>query len=105
MDVLAEIARYMPVDEFVRVQNRLAELRHDEELKLKALAELQQYYVNARSDADRDKVKAAVAEIRELSKKTRQEIHTLNAELSNYMPLDVARDLYNKWMERQPRSH
>lgn len=96
MDVRAEIATYMPVDEFLRIQDRLAELRHEEEQKLKALAELQQYYVDARSDGDRDKVKAAVAEIRELSKTTRQEIRALNAELSKHMPLDVARSLYDR---------
>lgn len=69
--------------ETLRIRARLAELRNEEEQKLKALAELQQYYVEARSDEEREKVRQAVAEIRELSKKARQEIRELNAQLQS----------------------
>ena len=68
--------------EVSRIRARLAELRGEEEQKLKALAQLQQYYVDARSDEEREQVRQAVAEIREISKKARQEIRELNTQLA-----------------------
>ena len=68
--------------EVSRIRARLAELRREEEQKLKALAELQQFYLEARSDEEREKVRLAVAEIRELSRKSRQEIRDLNQKLA-----------------------
>lgn len=89
-----EIAAFMPYDAFLRVHQRLAELRSGEEQKLRLLAELQKSYISADSDTDRDKVKEVVGKIRELSRAAREEIRSLNREILNYMPIEKARALY-----------
>ena len=71
----------MKDDDFVRIQQRLAELRKEEEAKLVALSELQKAYLSANSDAQRDAVKETVGKIRELSKIHRQEIRELKQKL------------------------
>ena len=87
----------MPLEEFLKIQERLAFLRNEEELKLKALADLQQIYVSATSDQDREMVKQAVGQIREISKKTREEIRSLNSLIYQRMSLEEAKDLYEKY--------
>ncbi len=96
-----EIAALMPYDKFVRVHQRLAELRSGEEQKLKLLAELQKSYVSADSDLEREKVKEVVGKIRELSKTAREEIRSLNREILNYMPVEKARELYQELLQAQ----
>ena len=94
-----EIAAYMDCDEFVRSQARLAELKKEEEAKLRALAELQQAYVTANSDAERDHVKQMVGRIREISKLARGEIRELKQQILAHMTLEVANDLYERWLK------
>jgi hypothetical protein len=94
----AEICARMPLQEFLKIQERLAFLRNEEELKLKALAELQQVYLAATSDERREMVKQAVGQIREISKKTREEIRALNSAIFQKMPLDEAKQLYEKYL-------
>ena len=89
----------MPLEEFVRIHERLAFLRHEEEMKLKALAELQQVYVSANTDQQRDLVKNAVAQIREISRKSREEIRSLNSRVFERMPLQEAKELYEKYLQ------
>jgi len=89
----------MSLEEFIRIHERLAFLRNEEELKLKALAELQKVYASANSDQQRDLVKDAVAQIRELSRKTREEIRALNSVVYQRMPLQEAKDLYEKYLQ------
>ncbi len=91
-----EIEQYMPYDEFAVIQQRLSELRMEEEAKLAALAELQKAYLSANSDAQREAVKETVGKIRELSKIHRQEIRELNQRLLKHMTLEQAKDLYEK---------
>ena len=98
-EVGAEIATRIPLEEFLRIQERLAVLRKEEELKLKALAELQQVYVAANTDQQRDLVKDTVAQIREISRKTREDIRALNSELFKRMPLQEAKELYENYLQ------
>ena len=91
-----EIAAYMDCDLFVRSQARLAELKKEEEAKLQALAELQQAYVSANSDAERDHVKQMVGRIREMSKLARAEMRDLKQEILAHMPYEKANDLYER---------
>ena len=92
-----EISTRMAVDEFLKIQERLAFLRNEEQLKLTALAELQQIYVAAGSDQEREMVKNAVGQIREVSRKTREEIRALNSIIHQHMPLDEAKELYERY--------
>ena len=101
LQIQKEISRYIPMDKFLRLQERLTELRKEEEEKLKALAELQKAYLAANSDSDREVVKMTVRKIRELSKLTRTEIRSLTQELSNHMPLSLAHDFYQRLLEAQ----
>jgi regulator of sirC expression with transglutaminase-like and TPR domain len=94
-----EISSKMPLDEFLKIQERLAFLRKEEDLKLKALAELQQIYVAAASDQEREMVKQAVGQIREISKKTREEIRAFNTMIHQHMTLEEAKELYEKYLK------
>src|SRR5262245_8390467 len=96
-DVTAEIAKRMPVEDFVRIQKRLEELRKEEEEKLKALADLQKYYLAAGTDSEREAVKNAVGKIREISKMARQEIRSLNNELVKHMSLQEAKSFWDNY--------
>jgi DNA-directed RNA polymerase subunit F len=89
-EIKAEIGRYLPYDEFVRIEKRLSEIKKEEEAQLKALAELAVAYQAAQSDLQREAVKTMVGKIREISKQFRSEMRTLKIELSNKMPLDAA---------------
>lgn len=94
-----EISKAMPLEEFLQIQRRLRELHHEENVKLQALAELQQVYLGANTDAERDMVKQAVSSIREMSKITRAEIRRLNNQISEHMPLEQAHDLFTRYEE------
>jgi hypothetical protein len=94
-----EISKVMPLEEFLQIQRRLRELHHEENVKLQALAELQQVYLSANSDAERDMVKQAVAQIRELSKATRTQIRELNSKIAQHMSLEQAYDLFSRYEE------
>jgi len=94
-----EISKMMPLEEFLRIQRRLRELHHEENVKLQALAELQQVYLSANSDAEQDMVKQAVAQIRELSRTTRTEIRELNSKIAEYMSLEQAYDFFSRYEE------
>jgi regulator of sirC expression with transglutaminase-like and TPR domain len=98
-EIETQIADRMSLDEFLRIQERLVFLRGEEEMKLKALAELQQVYVSASTDQQRDLVKEAVAQIREISRKTREEIRALNSVIYERMPLEEAKQLYEKYLQ------
>jgi hypothetical protein len=96
--IVARITERMKLDEFLRIQERLAYLRKEEEDKLKALAELQAVYVSANSDEQREMVKQTVGQIRELSRKTREEIRSLNSTIHQHMELSEARELYEQYL-------
>jgi hypothetical protein len=96
-EIEQEIGDLMPLDEFLQIQRRLKDLRFEEDAKLRALAELQQVYLSANTDQERELVKEAVARIRELSRTTRQEIRELNNRLVQYMSLEQARDLFDRY--------
>ena len=66
-------------------------------MKLNALAELQKAYLSANTDEQRDMVKDAVAQIREISRKTREEIRALNSKIYERMPLAEAKELYEQY--------
>src|SRR5438477_10474700 len=95
-EIREEIARYIDFDKFIRIENRLQELRAEEDSKLAALAELQKRYVAANSDFEREAVKQTVGKIRDLSKIHRQEIRALHSELEKYLPVKLAEELYIK---------
>jgi len=97
--IVEEISKYMPYEEFVRIQERLAELRREEEKKLQALAELQKTYVSANTDSERDYVKQMVGKIRDLSKAERQEIRLLNQEIAKHMTLEQANDFFQRLLQ------
>jgi CHASE3 domain sensor protein len=92
-----EISQYMPLGLFLRIHKRLAELRSEEELKLKALSELQPAYNSASSDQQRDLIHEAVAQLRELSRAHRKELRELQTELQKYITVDKGRQLYAQW--------
>ncbi len=96
-DIRDEIQKYMDFEEFIRIQGRLKFLRGEEEAKLRALAELQQAFLAANTDLEREKVSYAVANIRELSRKTREEIRSLNSEIIKHMSLELAKSLCEKF--------
>jgi hypothetical protein len=96
-EIEQEIGELMPLDEFLQIQRRLKDLRFEEDAKLRALAELQQVYLSAYTDQERDLVKEAVGKIRELSRSTRQEIRELNNRIVQYMSLEQARDLFERY--------
>lgn len=98
-EIEAEITRRMPLDEFLRIHERLAYLRMEEENKLKALAELQKSYLAANTEQQQEIVKVTVGQIRELSRKTREEIRSLNSIVFQHMPLQLAKELYEKYVE------
>ena len=98
-EIEEEISKVMPLEEFLQIQRRLRELHHEENVKLQALAELQQVYLSANTDAERDMVKQAVAQIRELSKATRAQIRELNAKIAEHMSLERAYDLFSRYEE------
>jgi hypothetical protein len=98
-EVEAEITKYMPLDEFLQIQERLAYLRKEEENKLIALAELQKTFLAANSEQQQEMVKNMVGQIRELSRKTREEIRSLNSIVYQHMPLQSAKELYEKYLE------
>ena len=100
-EIEAEITKRMPLEDFLRIQERLTFLRKEEEEKLKALAELQQIYLAANSDQQRDTVKLAVAEIRELSRKTREELRSLNTLLHQNFDLSRAKELYKMYLDQK----
>ncbi|MCI0413560.1 hypothetical protein L0222_12275 [bacterium] len=95
----AEIDKHMPLDEFLRIHERLAYLRKEEEDKLGALAELQKAYLAANTEQQQEMVKNAVGQIRELSRKTREEIRSLNSIVFQRMPLQLARELYQSYLD------
>ena len=96
-EIVVQITDRMPLDEFLQIQQRLAFLRREEEEKLKALAELQAVYVSATSDQQRNMVTDMVAQIRELSRKTREEIRSLNTRIHQHMDLAKAKELYGQY--------
>ncbi|MCI0442438.1 hypothetical protein L0152_04365, partial [bacterium] len=89
-EIEKEISKVMPLDEFLQIQRRLRELHREENVKLQALGELQQVFLSANTDAERDMVKQAVAQIRELSKATRAQIRELNSKIAQHMSLEQA---------------
>ncbi len=91
-----ELEQYIPYEKFIQIQQRLSELRREEEAKLMALAELQKAYLAANSDSQRDAVKETVGKIRELSKIHRQEIRELNQQLLQHMTLEQAKTFSEK---------
>jgi hypothetical protein len=91
-----QIASYIDCDTFIRIQERLAELRKEEEAKLNALADLQKAYNSASSDAERENVKQIVGKIREISRTARVEIRELKQQILAHMPLERATELYNQ---------
>ncbi len=98
-EVEAAITKHMSLDEFLRIHERLAYLRAEEENKLKALAELQKTYLAANTERQQEMVKNTVGQIRELSRKTREEIRALNSIVFQHMPLPLAKELYEKYVE------
>ena len=96
-EIEQEIGELMPLEDFLQIQRRLQELRFEEDAKLRALAELQQVYLSANTDQERDLVKEAVAQIRELSRATRLEIRELNNRLIQFMTLEQARELFERY--------
>jgi len=96
-EIEEEIAKSMSLEEFLQIQHRLRDLHHEENAKLQALAELQQVYLSANTDAERDMVKQTVGQIRELSRLTRAEIRKLNSRIVEHMPLEQARDLFSRY--------
>jgi hypothetical protein len=94
-----EIATIMPLETFLGIQKRLAQLRSEEEKKLAFLGDLQKSYNAASSDRERDQVKQAVGKIRELSKIARKEIRGLHLEMQKFMPLERSREYYKKYLE------
>jgi hypothetical protein len=103
-DIEQDIAKFIPLEKFVRIEERLAFLRKEEEQKLLALGELQKAYVAANSDAERDMVKITVGKIRELSRATRTEIRSLNQELIQHLPLEQAHKLYQDLLAAHDQS-
>jgi hypothetical protein len=97
-DIEAEIRNYMPLEDFLRIQERVAFLRKEEEDKLKALAELQKIYLAANTDQQRDQVKEAVAQIREMSRKTREELRELNSIIHRHLDVAAAKQLYERYL-------
>lgn len=98
-EIEEEISKVMPLEEFLQIQRRLRELHYEENAKLQALSELQQVYLSANSDAERDMVKQAVGQIRELSKSTRSQIRELNNKIAEHMSLEHAYDLFSRYEE------
>jgi hypothetical protein len=104
-EIEQEIDGLMPLDEFLKIHRRLKDLRFEEEAKLRALSELQQVYLGANTDQERELVKEAVARIRELSRATRQEIRELNNRVVQFMPLEQARELFERYEKSvEPKS-
>jgi hypothetical protein len=97
-EIVDRITGRMPLDEFLRIQERLTYLKKQEADKLKALAELQTVYVSANNDEQRDLVKDMVGKIRELSRKTREEIRSLNVMIHGRMELSEAKELYEEYL-------
>jgi thioesterase domain-containing protein len=104
-EIEVEITKYMPLEEFLRIQERLAFLRKEEENKLSALAELQKAYLAANTDHQQEMVKNTVGQIRELSRKTREEIRSLNSVIFQRMPLQLAKELYDNYLEAARAGH
>jgi hypothetical protein len=100
-DIEAEIRKHMPLDEFLRIHQRLAYLRKEEENKLIALAELQKTYLAASTEQQQEMVKHMVGQIRELSRKTREEIRSLNSIVFQHMPLQLGKELYDRYLEAE----
>src|SRR5262245_21872976 len=103
-EIEQQITARMPLEEFLRIHERLAILRKDENLKLNALAELQKAYLAANTDEQREMVKDAVAQIREISRKTREEIRSLNNKIHEHIPLPEAKELYEKYLQSKTSS-
>lgn len=91
----------MPYDDFVRIQYRLAQLRKEEEDKLKALADLQQAFLSATTEKETETVRKTVGEIREISRAAREEIRQLIGELQKHMSIDLARDFYARVLQAE----
>ena len=95
--IQSEISVYIPYEDFVRIENRLEELKKEEDAKLQALSDLQQAYVSANSDFEKNYVKEMVGQIREMSRTARAEIRALNQEIvAHNLTLERARELYQK---------
>src|SRR5262245_43677261 len=103
-EIEQQINSRMPLKEFLEIHERLAVLRKDEDMKLSALAELQKAYLSANTDEQRDMVKDAVAQIREISRKTREEIRALNSRVYEHMPIAEAKELYERYLTAKPQS-
>jgi hypothetical protein len=97
-EIIAEITKHFPLEEFLQIHDRLAVLRKEEADKLKALAELQATYVSSITDRERENVKTIVGQIRELSRKTREEIRALNVRIHGKMELADAKELYERYL-------
>ncbi len=100
-EIALEIEKYMPLNDFLNTHKRLAELRSQEDEALKALAQLQQAYLAAATDQQRDAVKTMVGQIREISRETRLEIRSLNTTIHSRLPLDQAKELYARYTETE----
>jgi hypothetical protein len=98
LEIESAITAHMPLDEFLRIHDRLAWLRGQEDERLKALAELQKGYVAAITDQQREKIKNMVGQIREISRKMREEIRALNTIVHQHMPLAEAKQLYEQYL-------
>jgi len=94
-----EINALMPYESFLQIHERQATLRQEEEERLKMLAELQKTYVAASTDQEREKVREVVGKIRELSRAAREEIRSLNREIQSHMPIERARELYQRLIQ------
>jgi hypothetical protein len=103
-EIEQQITSRMPLEEFLKIQERVAILRKDEDMKLNALGELQKAYLAANTDEQREMVKDAVGQIREISRKTREEIRALNSKIYERMPLAEAKELYEKYLTAKIQS-
>lgn len=93
-----QISARMPLDRFLQIHKRISDLRGEEDKRLKALAELQQAYIAAASEAQQESVKQLVATIREQSRADRNEIRSLKLEVIASIPWNEAAGLYNQWL-------
>ncbi|HEY4491175.1 MAG TPA: hypothetical protein VI958_04200 [Acidobacteriota bacterium] len=95
-EIIDEISKYTPYEDFLRTYGRILELEKEEDAKLEALSNLQKAFLSASTDAEREYVKQTVGQIRELSKAARAELRALRTEMIRFMPLETAKDLYRR---------
>lgn len=98
-EIEEQIRKYMPVERFIQLNRRLEVLQRDQDLKLKALGELREYYLSAGTEKELQTIKETVGQIREISRTTRTEIRAIKSEIAAALPLDVALELYRNLIE------